>query len=85
MDTKNEKKAEITIVFKVSPEEYKMAEPFIGSEKHRHYWARNAFFEKVARMEANDKKAREQRMITDATYINELIQKGLIKIEGLKK
>lgn len=84
MDTKKEKKPEITIVFKVSPEEYKKAEPFIGEEKHRHYWARNAFFEKVSRMEANDKKAREQRMITDAAYINEMIRNGLINIEGSK-
>jgi hypothetical protein len=37
--------------------------------------------EKVSRMEANDKKAREQRMITDAAYINELIKKGLIHVE----
>jgi hypothetical protein len=84
MDTKKEKKPEITIVFKVSLEEYKKAESYIGDEKHRHYWARNAFFEKVSRMEANDKKAREQRMITDAAYINELIRKGLVKVEGHK-
>ncbi len=77
MDTKKE----ITIVFKVSDEEYQKAKPYIGNEKYRHYWARNAFFEKVSRMEANDKKAREQRMITDATYINELIAKGFVHIK----
>jgi hypothetical protein len=74
MDTKKE----ITIVFKLSNEEYEKAAPHIGGEKYRHYWARNAFLEKVSRMEANDKKAREQRMTTDAAYINELIKKGLI-------
>ncbi|GHU14040.1 hypothetical protein FACS1894161_4470 [Spirochaetia bacterium] len=78
MDTKKE----ITIVFKVSQEEYQKVAPFIGNEKYRHYWARNAFFEKVSRMEANDKKAREQRMSTDAAYINELIKKGLINVEA---
>ena len=83
MDTKNQKKPEITIVFKVSPEEYSRAEPYIYGEKYRHYWAKNAFMEKVSRMEANDKKAREQRMITDAAYINELISKGLV--HGVKK
>jgi len=82
MNTKRRKKPEVTIVFKISQEEYKRAEPYVGDEKHRHYWARNAFFEKVSRMEANDKKAREQRMITDATYINELIRKKLINIKG---
>lgn len=76
MDTKKE----ITIVFKVTDEEYQKAVPYIGNEKYRHYWARNAFFEKVSRMEANDKKAREQKMITDANYINELIGRGLIQI-----
>jgi hypothetical protein len=80
MDTRKE----ITIVFKLSQEEFKRAIPFIENEKYRHYWARNAFFEKVSRMEANDKKAREQRMITDAAYINELINKGLINIGGGK-
>jgi hypothetical protein len=80
MDTKKE----ITIVFKLSHEEYEKASTHIGDEKHRHYWARNAFLEKVARMEANDKKAREQRMTTDAAYINELIKKGLIHIEDRK-
>jgi hypothetical protein len=80
MDTKKRKKPEITIVFKISQEEYKKAVPYIGDAKYRHYWARNAFFEKVSRMEANDKKAREQRMITDAGYINELIRKGLVII-----
>jgi hypothetical protein len=78
MDTKKE----ITIVFKVSQEEYLKAAPYIGDERYRHYWARNAFFEKVARMDANDKKAREQRMITDAAYINELIRRGLLDIGG---
>jgi hypothetical protein len=80
MDTKKE----ITIVFKLSREEYEKAAPYIGDEKHRHYWAKNAFMEKVARMEANDKKAREQRMITDAAYINELIRRGLLDIGGWK-
>jgi hypothetical protein len=80
MDTNNEKPAKITIVFKLSLEEYEKAKPFIGDYKTRHYWARNAFMEKVARMDANDKKAREQRMITDAAYINELIKKGLVHI-----
>ena len=84
MDTKTENKAEITIVFKLTEEEYQKAAPYIQGEKYRHYWAKNAFLEKVSRMEANDKKAREQRMITDATYINELIKKGLIKIGGVK-
>jgi hypothetical protein len=80
MDTKKE----TTIVFKLTESEYLKAAPYIGNEKHRHYWARNAFMEKVSRMEANDKKAREQRMITDAAYINELIKKGLIHVEKQK-
>jgi hypothetical protein len=84
MDTNNEKPAKITIVFKLSLEEYERAGPYIGDYKTRHYWARNAFLEKVARMEANDKKAREQRMITDAAYINELIKRGLVDIGGRK-
>jgi hypothetical protein len=76
MDTKKE----ITIVFRLSEEEYEKAVPHIGDGKYRHYWARNAFLEKVSRMEANDKKAREQRMITDAAYINDLIKRGLVDI-----
>ena len=80
MDTKNEKQAQITIVFKLSQEEYTKAESYIGWYKNRHYWAKNAFMEKVSRMEANDKKARQQRMITDAAYINELIRDGLINM-----
>jgi hypothetical protein len=79
-DTKGEKQARITVVFKLSPEEYERAGPYIGEYKHRHYWAKNAFLEKVSRMEANDKKALEQRMTSDAAYINELIKKGLIHI-----
>jgi hypothetical protein len=80
MDTNKE----ITIVFKLSPEEYGKADSYIGDWKYRHYWAKNAFMEKVSRMEANDKKAREQRMITDADYINEMIKKGLILPRGEK-
>jgi hypothetical protein len=80
MDTNKE----ITIVFKLSSEEYKKSAPYIGGEKYRHYWAKNAFMEKAVRMEANDKKAREQRMITDAAYINDLIRKGMIDIGGGK-
>jgi len=80
MDTKSSEKPEITIVFKLSADEYSRAEPYIFGEKYRHYWAKNAFMEKVSRMEANDKKAREQRMITDSAYINELIKKGLVKV-----
>ena len=83
MDTKNEKPAQITIVFKLGVEEYTKAESYIGGYKNRHYWAKSAFMEKVSRMEANDKKAREQRMITDAAYVNELIKKGLVKIGGI--
>ena len=80
MDTMNENGKETTLVFKLSPEEYERTAPYIGGYKHRHYWAKNAFLEKLARMEAYDKRAREQRMSTDAAYINELIKKGLIKI-----
>jgi hypothetical protein len=80
MDTKRE----ITVVFKVSQEEYRKASPFIGDGKYRHYWAKNAFFEKVSRMEANDQKARNSRMVTDARYINELIRAGLITGIGNK-
>jgi hypothetical protein len=83
-DYQNEKPAQITIVFKLDLEEYKKVELYIGEYKNRHYWAKNAFMEKVTRMEANDKKAREQRMITDAAYINELIGKGLIHIRDIK-
>jgi hypothetical protein len=75
-------KKEITIVFKLSEPEYLKAAQYIGEEKYRHYWAKNAFLEKASRMEANDKKAREQRMITDAAYINELIKKGLVDAGG---
>jgi hypothetical protein len=78
MDTKGEKQAQITVVFKLDPEEYERAVPYIGGYKYRHYWAKNAFVEKVSRMEANDKKSRERRMKTDADYIKELIKKGLI-------
>ena len=82
MDTNNEKQPEIRITFKLSTEEYERAKEYIGNYRVRHHWARNAFLEKVARMEANDKKAREQRMVTDADYINEMIARGLINIEG---
>jgi hypothetical protein len=85
MDANDGKPAKITIVFKLSPEEYDRAEPYIGDYKTRHYWARNAFMEKVARMAANDKKAREQRMVTDAAYINELIKRGLVNFDGGRK
>jgi hypothetical protein len=85
LDTNNAKRTEITVVFKLSEDEYNRAEPYILGEKYRHLWAKAAFLEKVARMEANDKKAREQRMITDAAYINELIAKGFIHIPGGKK
>jgi hypothetical protein len=75
---------EITIVFKVSPEEYERAALFIGDPKYRHYFGRNAFMEKVSRMEANDKNARFQRMKTDADYINQMIGAGLIHMPGDK-
>lgn len=80
MTSKNEKQSQVTIVFKLSPEEYERAEPYIGGYKIRHSWAKNAFLEKVARMEANDKKARVQRMKTDAAYIQELIDQGYIVV-----
>jgi hypothetical protein len=76
--------AQIRIVFKVSREEYDRAKPFIGDDKYRNYFAWNAWKEKVSRMEANDKSARLQRMKTDATYINNLINEGLIKVGSEK-
>jgi hypothetical protein len=80
MDTEKANRSEITIVFKVSLEEYNRAEQYIGDEKYRHYWARNAFFEKVSRMEANDKDSRIRKMKTDAAYIQELIDQGYISV-----
>ena len=79
-DTKTEKQAQITVVFKLGLDEYEQAEAYIGGYKNRHYWAKKAFLEKVARMEVTDKKARKQRMITDAAYINDLIAEGLINL-----
>ena len=78
-DTKTVKEAKIRLVFHLSLEEFERAKPYIGEHKKRHYWAKKAFLEKLSRMEVTDKKAREQRIIADAAYINKMIEKGLIK------
>ena len=80
VDTNEEKQALVKVNFKLSQEEFERAMPYIGTYKNRGNWAKNAFLEKVTRMETNDKKARERRMTTDAVYINQLIKKGLINM-----
>jgi hypothetical protein len=82
LDTFDGKKSEITVVFKITVDDWKRAEVYIQSYKNRHYWAKNAFLEKVARLEGMDRKAREQRVMTDAAYINDLIKRGLISLDG---
>jgi len=79
MCIKNENQSVITIVFKIDQADYLRGETYFDNYKFRNHFAKMAFLEKLSRMEANDKKGRDARMLTDANYINELINKKLIK------
>jgi hypothetical protein len=72
--------ATVRIQFELSEDEYEAAKPFILDEKYRHYWARQAFNERVNRSIGYDKKARVERLKNDAAYIQEMINAGLVKI-----
>lgn len=69
----------VRIQFELSEAEYERAKPYIGEEKYRHYWAMQAFDERVNRMEGRDKKAQTERLIADAKHIQKLIDTGQIK------
>jgi len=74
----------IRIQFEITQEELERAKPFIDDEKYRHYWAKQAFTERVNRMEGYDKKARLERIKSDAKYVQEMIDEGFLKIEVRK-
>lgn len=70
----------VRIQFELSEAEYERAKPYIGEDKYRHYWAMQAFDERVNRMEGRDRKAQTERLVSDAKYIQRLIDSGKIII-----
>lgn len=70
----------VRIQFELSEAEYERAKPYIGEDKYRHYWAMQAFDERVNRMEGRDRKAQTERLVSDAKYIQRLIDSGQIKL-----
>jgi hypothetical protein len=70
----------VRIQFELSEDDYNRAKPYIGDEKYRHYWAMQAFDERVNRMEGRDKKAQTERILSDVKYLQELIDSGKIKL-----
>jgi hypothetical protein len=70
----------VRIQFELSEAEYERAKPYIGEAKYRHYWAMQAFDERVNRMEGRDKKAQTERVFSDVKYLQELIDSGKIII-----
>lgn len=70
----------VRIQFELSEADYERAKPYIGDEKYRHYWAMQAFDERVNRMEGRDKKAQTERILSDVKYLQGLIDSGQVKL-----
>ncbi len=70
----------VRIQFELSEADYERAKPYIGDEKYRHYWAMQAFEERINRLEGRDKKAQTERILADAAYLQTLIDSGQVKL-----
>lgn len=70
----------VRIQFDITDEEYALSAKYIGGVQFRHFFGRNAFLEKVNRMEGRDKDAVRERMAADGKYLQALMDGGFIKI-----
>ena len=64
----------VRIQFDLSEEEYASAEKYVGGTQYRHFFGRNAFLEKVNRMEGRDSDATKERMEKDAAWMQKVVQ-----------
>lgn len=70
----------VRIQFEVPRKEYdEVIAPHVRNEKYRHEFAYDALIELCNRKEGYDKKARRAKIVTDAKYVQEMIDEGLLK------
>ena len=70
----------LRVQFEIDEKLMERAKVYIGDDKYRHYWAMQAFEERINRMEGRDKKARAERMAEDIKYLQELLDSGGLKL-----
>lgn len=70
----------VQIQFKIPRSEYDSAKKYIGDDQERHWFGRNAFREKINRMEGRDKDSIRERMAADGAYLQKLIDGGFLKV-----
>jgi hypothetical protein len=78
----NDQKGPVRIQFDLTREEWTMCEKYAGPYAYRHFFGRNAFLEKVKRMEGRDDAAIVERLTSDGKYLQKLIDGGYVKIPG---
>lgn len=70
----------IQIQFKIPRTEYEAAKKYLGEDAERHYFARNAFREKITRMEGRDSDATKERLEKDAAWLQRVLDSGKVKV-----
>jgi len=76
----DEQKGPVRIQFDLTREEWAMCEKYAGPYAYRHFFGRNAFLEKVKRMEGRDESAIVERLTSDGKYLQKLIDGGYAKM-----
>lgn len=74
----------IKIHFEISAELWHRANRYITNYRMRHEYAKQAFIELINRKEGRDKKLQAEKMVRDSGYIQDMIDKGLVKFPEVK-
>jgi len=74
----------IKIHFEISADEWNRASRYITNFRMRHEYAKQAFIELINRKEGRDKKLQAEKMVRDSGYIQDMIDKGLIKLSEVR-
>jgi len=70
----------IKIHFEISEDEWTRASRYITNFRMRHEYSKQAFIELINRKEGRDKKLQQEKIIKDSKYIQDMIDRGLIKL-----
>lgn len=68
------------IQFDISDNDLQRLERYIVNPKYRHGFAHKALMEWINRQEGRDKRNQEQNLARQAKHIQELIDKGMVKL-----
>lgn len=74
----------VKIHFEIPQELWNRASRYITNYRMRHEYARIAFEEYINRREGRDKRLQAEKLKADAGYIQDMIDKGLVKLPEVK-